>query len=69
MKAYFKAEDEMEAKRYAKALDMALALFEIGQYLRSQLKWAENPSVTEEARDHFYAILDQYNIDLEEIIR
>jgi len=60
------------AKRAMKSLDLALALFTIGEYLRKLDKYGveeKDPNkLVSDIRDEFYSILSNYNIDLDEII-
>lgn len=66
--------EDIEAhKRAIKSLDLVLALWDIEQYLRSQIKY--NESLTQEAydalekvRDEYYAILNKYNISHDELM-
>ena len=66
-------EDIQDYKRTNKTLDMAVALWDIDQYLRSETKYNEN--LTQDAydalataRDKFYEILNERNIDMDEIL-
>ena len=66
-------EDIQDYKRTNKALDMAVALWDIDQYLRAQTKY--NEKLTQDAydalataRDKFYEILNERNIDMDEIL-
>jgi len=62
-------------KRAVKALDMAIALWDIEQYLRSQTKYApdsmpqEAYDALEKAREKFYEILNDHNIGMDEILK
>jgi len=62
-------------KRAVKALDMAIALWDIEQYLRSQTKYApdsmpqEAYDALEKAREKFYEILNDHNIGIDEILK
>lgn len=67
--------DDKEAhKRAVKALDMALALWDIEQYLRAQTKYAPDSmpeaayDALDKARQEFYEILTNHNISLDELI-
>ena len=66
--------DDVDAhKRAVKSLDMALALWDIEQYLRAQIKYNENLTdtqyeVLDKARTEFYDILNKYNISLDELM-
>ena len=61
--------------RAVKALYMALALWDIEQYLRSQTKYAPDdmPEVAydalDKARQEFYEILTNHNISLDELMK
>lgn len=62
-------------KRAVKALDMAIALYDIEQYLRTQTKYAPDSmpkevyNALDEVRDKFYEILNDRNIDIDEILK
>jgi len=67
-------EDVAAHKRATKALDMALALWDIDHYLRTQVKY--NEALTQEAhdacesaRERFYEILNERNISIDEILQ
>ena len=67
------SEDIQDYKRANKALDMAIALWDIDQYLRAQTKY--NEELTQDAydalataRDKFYEILNERNINMDEIL-
>lgn len=68
--------DDKEAhKRAVKSLDMALALWDMDQYLRSQIKYSDEYELTdeqyktlEETRDKLHKILSEYNISFDELI-
>jgi|LauGreDrversion4_2_1035121.scaffolds.fasta_scaffold1443320_2 hypothetical protein len=68
--------DDVEAhKRAVKSLDMAIALWDIDQYLRAQTKYAPDSMPQEaydalsEAREKFYQILNERNINMDEILK
>jgi hypothetical protein len=67
-------EDIQAHKRAVKAVDLSLALWDIEQYLRGQLKYNDENLTSEaydaldKAKDKFYEILDEYNISLDELI-
>ena len=68
--------DDVEAhKRAVKSLDMAIALWDIDQYLRAQTKYApdlmpqEAYDALSEAREKFYQILNERNINMDEILK
>lgn len=67
--------DDVQAhKRAIKALDMALVLWDIDQYLRAQTKYAPDSmpeevyDALEKTREKFYDILRDHNIDIDEIL-
>ena len=67
-------EDIVAHKRATKALDMALALWDIDHYLRTQVKY--NEALTQEAQDafesaqeRFYEILNERNVSIDEILQ
>jgi hypothetical protein len=67
-------EDVAAHKRATKALDMALVLWDIDHYLRTQVKY--NEALTQEAhdafdnmREKFYEILNGHNINIDEILQ
>jgi hypothetical protein len=70
-----KPEDLEEFKRVTKALDMAIALWDIDQYLRAQTKYApdsmpqEAYDALDQAREKFYQILNERNINMDEILK
>lgn len=67
--------DDVEAhKRAVKALDILLALWDIDQHLRSQIKYApDNMSdevyeTLESTRNTVHQILNKYNISFDELM-
>ena len=67
-------EDANDYKRANKALDMAIALWDIDQYLRAETKY--NEELTQDAydalataREKFYQILNERNINMDEILK
>ena len=64
--------DELEAhQRCIKALDLALALYEIGQELRRITKYGEDEEKvkhTEEFKKSFYRILDEHGVVLDDLL-
>lgn len=67
--------DDVEAhKRAVKSLDMAIALWDIDQYLRAQTKYAPDSMPQEaydallEAREKFYQILNERGINMDKIL-
>jgi len=67
MKAYLKPEDDQELKRMVKSLDMALALWDMNQWLRNEIKYSQKEHL-QEARDELYRIMDDHRIYLDELI-
>lgn len=68
--------DDIHAhKRAVKALDMALVLWDIDQYFRSQLKYNEEGlteeayAALEKAREKFYEVLGDHNVNIDEMLR
>lgn len=66
-------DDATAHKRAVKALDLCLALLDIEQEFRKQIRY--NESLTEEAieslnnmRESYYDIKSKYNIDLDELV-
>ena len=67
-------DDVNDYKRTNQALDMALALWDIDQYLRAETKY--NEELTQDAydalaiaREKFYQILNEHNINMDEILK
>ncbi|KKQ94741.1 MAG: hypothetical protein UT21_C0012G0003 [Candidatus Woesebacteria bacterium GW2011_GWA1_39_11b] len=60
-------EDSEDFMRAIKALDVALALFDIDQYLRNKIKYG-NRNEFQEVRDAFYEIMDNHDIKLDRLI-
>lgn len=67
-------EDQATHLRAIKALDMALCLWDIDQYLRAQTKYAPD-SMPEEvyealnkAREEFYRILNDHDVNLDKLL-
>jgi len=59
-------DDKINHLRCTKSLDMALALWDFDQWLRGQIKYQNKDY--EEARDELYRTMDEYSIDLDELI-
>ena len=66
MKAYLKPEDEQECLRMVKSLDLCLVIFNFDQWLRSEIKYQNEPYQL--ARDKLYETMDEYGINLDELI-
>ena len=67
-------DDATDYIRANKALDMAIALWDIDQYLRAETKY--NEELTQDAydalaiaREKFYQILNEHNINMDEILK
>ena len=67
-------DDATDYIRVNKALDMAIALWDIDQYLRAETKY--NEELTQDAydalataREKFYQILNERNINMDEILK
>ena len=67
-------DDETAYTRCVKAKDMALAIWDIEQYLRGKTKHAPDSmsdktyKELQEVRQKFYLILNEYNIDTDELL-
>jgi hypothetical protein len=69
-------EDKMAHLRAIKALDMALALWDMDQYFRSQMKYGNNDcelsddayKALEEAREELREFMSSRGINLDELI-
>ena len=67
-------DDVTEYKRVNKALDMAIALWDIEQYLRAETKYAPDSMPQEvydaldKVRDKYYEIINEHNISIDEIL-
>lgn len=70
-----KPEDSAEFTRVTKALDMALALWDMDQHLRAETKYAPDDTPEEvvdalyKTRDKLHEILNSYSIDLDQILK
>jgi hypothetical protein len=60
-------DDVLAHKRCVKALDMALALWDIDQHLRSEAKYKDN-EVAEEIRERLHEIMSEHGIIFDDII-
>jgi len=67
-------DDREEHKRMLKSLDIMLVLWDIDNYLRSQLKYNEDGltdqqyEVLEKARSEFYDILNKRGVSFDELL-
>lgn len=68
-------DDQSAHMRAVQALDMAICLWDIDQYLRAQTKYAPDSMPEDvyvalsEAREKFYQILNERGIDLDKILK
>ena len=60
-------EEEKEHRRAVMSLDLALALWDIGEYLRGVDKWDTGDDI-EKIRKRFYEILEEYDINIDHLI-
>lgn len=69
------ADDQGAHLRAVQALDLAICLWDMDQYLRAQTKYAPDSMPQEvydalsEAREKFYQILNERGIDLDKILK
>ncbi len=67
--------DRVAHMRAVKAVDMASALWDMDQYLRSQTKYAPDSMPSEvygalqETRDKLHEIMSDHSIDLDELLK
>jgi hypothetical protein len=66
-------DDVAAHKRAVKALDMAIVLWDMDQYLRSQIKYNDNLTseaydVFEKTREQLREFMNQHNVDLDELL-
>jgi hypothetical protein len=68
-------EDEVAYMRCVKAKNLAIALWDIDQYLRTSIKHAPDSMSKEvydalqETRDELYRIMSHHSIDLDELLK
>jgi len=68
-------DDQGAHLRAVQALDLALCLWDMDQYLRAQTKYApdsmpqEAYDALDAARDKFYEILNDHGIDMDKILK
>jgi len=58
-------EESFELERATKSLDISLALWDIDQYLRSEIKYQKE---FQKVRDKLHEIMGDHGIDLDRII-
>ena len=67
------AQDEAAHLRAVKATDLAIALWNMDQYLRSQTKYGELNehayTALQDARDKLHEIMSDHSIDLDELLK
>ena len=68
-----KPEDVAAHKRAVKALDMALVIWDIDQYLRGKIKYDETlhqeaHDALDKARGELYDIMNKHNVDIDELL-
>lgn len=69
------SDDQVAHLRAVKALDLAMALWDMDQYLRRTTKYAPDSMSKEvydalqETRDELYRIMSHHSIDLDELIK
>ena len=69
MRSTLTTTDPIEARRWLKALDMAIVLHEYDQWLRNQLKYCGAGRETERAREQLHEIMGTYGVDLEDLLQ
>ena len=68
-------EDVTAHKRAVKALDLALVIWDMDQYLRAQTKYAPDDMSQEvydafqNVRDKLHEIKDDYNVSIDELLK
>jgi len=60
--------DAMEAKRLAKSLDMASFIFELIYNTRKDLSYVEHDDYEEAVWDRIHQMLEEYSIDINDLI-
>ena len=70
MKSWFKAEDEMEAKRIVKSFDMALVLFHIQHNMKKgfMYKYEENSDIVEDIFEQISDSIFEHDIIINDLI-
>lgn len=66
-------DDVTTHKRVMKALDMAIVLWDMDQYLRAQIKYNDNLTseaydVLDKTREQLREFMNQHNVDLDELL-
>ena len=60
-------DDVLAHKRCVKSLDMAIALWEVDQYLRSESKYKDN-EIAYEIREKLYEIMSDHGLNFNDLI-
>jgi hypothetical protein len=60
-------DDVLSHKRCVKSLDMAIALWEVDQYLRSESKYKDN-EIAYEIREKLYEIMSDHGLTFNDLI-
>jgi hypothetical protein len=60
-------DDVLAHKRCVKSLDMAIALWEVDQYLRSESKYKDN-EIAYEIREKLYEIMSDHGLSFNDLI-
>lgn len=68
MKYTFETKDPKEAKRLTKALDMAIVLFEFSNNAMREFKHKTEEPTADELMAKFFALMDEHNIWLEDLM-
>lgn len=66
---YTLPEEDDLFKRAVKSDKLCETLWDYSQYLRSQLKYSENPDTLDKARDKFHELMRDNDINLDELWR
>lgn len=66
-------DDEQAHLRATQSLSLALAIWDIEQYLRAQVKYneqltADGHDALDKAREEFYSILNKHDINMDKIL-
>jgi hypothetical protein len=60
-------DDILAHKRCVKSLDMAIALWEVDQYLRGESKYKDN-EIAYEIREKLYEIMEEHGLSFNDLI-
>ena len=64
----FKSNDEKEINRLAKSLDMALCLWELRNNFWRKWKYSGKDIPLDELRDEFNKLLEEYSINVDDLV-